>query len=214
ATRTRPQQPPRPHHARPHRPKPAIKRRHAPVPAAKPKPKAAAFKAQTMTTVAITNPNATPAHSAKYNVHSRVCGAALIKAAAAPPNSAPGLTLLGFTLTNTSNSSCRTGGWPQLAFHGAGGKTVAVRVADSSSDMLGATPRRNLELNHGQQASFRISSASSDDSGGGGCPTVQSVSVTLPGDSGHLDVSLQNPEPVCPPAKVSALQPGSGGAGQ
>ncbi|HET9074592.1 MAG TPA: DUF4232 domain-containing protein [Solirubrobacteraceae bacterium] len=144
------------------------------------------------------------------------CVAADVRAAAAPPNGATGTIVLGFTLTNTSTSTCRTYGFPGIGLISADGSVVDPHAQRTTQDALGTSPLRHFTIGPGGQASFRVAVHDFNAQGSEtGCHRYPAVQIILPDDTATLRVTLPNGAvTVCGTPQVTPLQPGTLGTGQ
>lgn len=139
------------------------------------------------------------------------CLASDLTLASVGPNSAPGTTVLGFTLTDTGARSCHTGGWPGVALFAAGASTPLTNSAvRATADVLGSTPDSVIVLKPGAEASFRLVLSSS----GGGCHTATRAEFIAPNDTTAMSVAIPDGVQYCGRMTISPLQPGASGTGQ
>jgi hypothetical protein len=169
----------------------------------------------TLTTTSITTPDSGGAGLTTVTTAGTAqCVAGDLTLASVGPNSAPGTTVLGFTLKNTGASSCHTGGWPGVALYAAGAaQPLTTTATRSTSDVLGATPESEIVLSPGDEASFRlvIRTNSSDDVG---CHTATEARFIAPNDTVPITVTIPDGAEYCGQATVSPLEPGASGTGQ
>jgi hypothetical protein len=132
-------------------------------------------------------------------------------------NGATGTVVLTFALTNRSDQSCHTYGWPGVEFLGSGGQALATNAKRTTSDALGTTAPVVLTLAPGKEASFRIITADQGTGAGtAGCVSASELQIIAPDDTATMKVALTNgPVTACGNTTVSPLlagttaQPGS-----
>jgi hypothetical protein len=169
----------------------------------------------TVTTATITAPDSGGAGlTTATTAGTSPCVAGDLHLASVGPNSAPGTTVLGFTLTNTGAGACHTGGWPGVALYAAGAAApLTTSATRSTADVLGRTPVTEIVLDPGQEASFRLvlSTNSADDVG---CHTATRAQFIAPNDTAVMSVTIPDGAEYCGRATVSPLEPGATGTGQ
>jgi hypothetical protein len=176
-----------------------------------------ASTAQTVTTATITAPDSGGAGLGTSTVSSGTpaCVADDLKPTALPPNSAPGTTVLGITLTNTGSQACHTYGWPGVTFVDSAGRAVSTLTTRSTHDVLGSTPATSFTIAPGAEASFRVTV---HDAGGGsqnGCADYSELQIIAPDDTATMDVELPDGAvQTCGNVAVSAVEPGTSATGQ
>ena len=114
---------------------------------------------------------------------------------------------IGFQLRNTSNTSCRTYGWPGIQFLDQQGGALPTVPHHVTNDFFGSNPAVPLVIAPGQSASFRL------DVGHGvatsnGCATAYALQVIPPNDTATLRTSIPNGSYECRDANVSPLRAG------
>lgn len=165
----------------------------------------------TVTTTSITTPDSGGAGLSTVTTGSSECVAADLTPAAVPPNSAPGTTVLGFTLKNSGSSACHTYGWPGIALVSASGTVADTQATRSTGDALGQTPATAFTLKPGDEASFRITLHDS----GSGCGSYTGVQIIAPNDTATLRATIPDgPVQSCGSVAVSPLEPGDTATGQ
>jgi hypothetical protein len=126
-------------------------------------------------------------------------------------NGATGHAELGFALRNTSNASCRTGGYPGVLFLDAAGQGLTTRPEHTTSDFFGQTTLRELTVAPGATVSFRLG-VSHVGSGGSdaGCVTAKGLQVIPPNDTATVRVMVSDGLSECDgTVTVSPIQPGT-----
>jgi len=114
---------------------------------------------------------------------------------------------IGFQLHNTSNTSCRTYGYPGIQFLDQNGAALPTIPHHTTSDFFGNSTAIPLVLAPGDSASFRL------DVGHGvatsnGCATAYALQVIPPNDTATLRTSIPNGAYECQDANVSPLRAG------
>jgi Protein of unknown function (DUF4232) len=114
---------------------------------------------------------------------------------------------IGFALRNTSDTSCRTYGYPGILFLGQHGGALPTIPHHTTNDFFGSTPAVPLVIAPGAGASFRL------DVGHGvatsaGCATAYGLQVIPPNDTATLRTTIPNGAYECKDANVSPLRAG------
>lgn len=115
---------------------------------------------------------------------------------------------LGFALRNTAAASCRTGGFPGVAFVTSSGQLLPTTPRRSTQDYFGSTPVTLITLSPGQTASFRLT-VGHGGANPAGCTTAAGLQVIPPNDTARLRVTIRNGAYECGTATVSPLRPGT-----
>jgi hypothetical protein len=115
-----------------------------------------------------------------------------------------------YVLTNATQDPCRLYGYPGMAFLDAAGATLRDTVARGSAYLFTDPGPAAVVLHPAGSASFSLGWSVAN---GGTCATSATVEITPPNDTGHLTIPSQ--VVVCPgrPLTVSAVAPGTRGAG-
>ena len=115
---------------------------------------------------------------------------------------------LGFALRNTTQSSCRTGGYPGIQFLDRSGGALPTTPTHTTSDFFGTLPLAPLTVAPGASFSFRLGVSH----GGGsdaGCATAYGLQVIPPNDTATLRVDIPGGASECGATTVSPVQPGT-----
>jgi hypothetical protein len=169
----------------------------------------------TVTTETITAPDSGGAGFTSTSTATSQCVADDLSASAVPPNSAPGETVLGFTLTNTSSRACESGAYPGIGLITASGSVDDVSTTRSTGDDLGSTPVVRIDLEPGQAMSFRITLRDAGSGSGAGCGSYTGVQIIAPNDTATIRTTLPDgPVQSCGGVGVSPVEPGENGTGQ
>ena len=120
---------------------------------------------------------------------------------------AMGHGVLGFSLKNTSSSSCTTRGYPGVRVLDKADTPMPMIAAHATEDFLGSAPLRRLTVAPGATVSFRLvvtyGLTSTAD-----CRTAYGLQMTPPRDSATLRTSITNGAHECPTTTVTPLQRG------
>ena len=116
---------------------------------------------------------------------------------------------LGFALRNTTQSSCRTGGYPGIQFlDRSGGALPTTPTTHTTSDFFGTLPLAPLTVAPGASFSFRLG-VSHGGGSGAGCTTAYGLQVIPPNDTATLRVDIPGGASECGATTVSPVQPGT-----
>jgi hypothetical protein len=115
---------------------------------------------------------------------------------------------LGFSLTNTSGSSCHTFGYPGVQFLAGSGAALPTKSTRTTSDFFGKTPLAGLTVVANSPVSFRLG-VTHGAGGSAGCTTAAELQVIPPNDTHTLVVKIPGGAYECGTATVSPLQPGT-----
>ena len=115
-----------------------------------------------------------------------------------------------YVLVNATQDPCRLYGYPGMAFLDPGGATLRDTVARGSAYLFTDPGPAAIVLQPAESASFSLGWSVAN---GAVCATSATVEITPPDDTGHLTIPSQ--VVVCPgrPLTVSAVAPGTSGAG-
>jgi hypothetical protein len=116
----------------------------------------------------------------------QVCSTGVVSAAAASGGIAAGTGYEAFTITNNGPSPCSVKGYATLTLFGpsaAGGAGVGPRLSVTVAQSGASVTQITLASHHVASFSMRYSN---EPVGGGGCATVASAEMTLPGDTETL----------------------------
>ena len=118
---------------------------------------------------------------------------------------------LGFALRNTTQTSCRTYGYPGVQFLDRAGKALPTIPTHTTDDFFGHTTETPLTVAPGQSVSFRLGVSHVGTSGSGsGCTTAGGLQVIPPDDTETLRVTIPGGAAECGGrVTVSPLQPGT-----
>lgn len=114
---------------------------------------------------------------------------------------------IGFALRNTSQTSCRTYGYPGVLFLDQRGRALPTIPHHTTRDFFGSGPAVPLVIAPGSSASFRL------DVGHGvatsaGCATAHALQVIPPDDTATLRTTIPEGAYECRDANVSPLRLG------
>ncbi len=115
---------------------------------------------------------------------------------------------LGFALSNTTSSSCSTGGYPGIQFLDSSGRALPTTPTHTTSDFFGTVPLAPVTVKPGDSFSFRLGVSH----GGGsasGCVTARGLQVIPPNDTATLRVSIPGGASECGTTTVSPVAPGT-----
>ena len=115
---------------------------------------------------------------------------------------------LGFALRNTTQSSCRTGGYPGIQFLDRSGGALPTTPTHTTSDFFGTLPLAPLTVAPGASFSFRLG-VSHGGGSGAGCTTAYGLQVIPPNDTATLRVDIPGGASECGATTVSPVQPGT-----
>jgi hypothetical protein len=167
-----------------------------------------------------TTPATTTTTTAATAATTATTATAATTASGRPPCRAAGLALsfvgqqggmghgeIGFSLRNTSSTSCRTFGYPGIQFLDQQGHPLPTIPHHTTNDFFGSTPAAPLVIAPGGSASFRL------DVGHGvatsaGCATAYALQVIPPNDTATLRTTIPNGSYECKDANVSPLRAG------
>lgn len=152
----------------------------------------------------------TTSNSGGVPVSGSACTAADLTPGFLNSNGATGHIVIAFVLKNTGSSSCRTYGYPGVAFLSQAGALLTTNATRTSDDFAGHLPESAITLAPGQEASFRmvtsdVGSSQSD------CANAHGLQVIAPDDTATMKISLPEPISFCDgKATVSPLVAGTG----
>ncbi len=137
------------------------------------------------------------------------CTAAILRLAFLGGQGATGHGELGFSLTNTSDHSCHTFGYPGILFLGAGGQPLPTVSSRTTHDFFGEAPALALTVAPGGLVSFRLG-VTHGAASTAGCTTAHALQVIPPDDTHTLRTEIGNGGAYeCQTATVSPLQRGT-----
>lgn len=106
---------------------------------------------------------------------------------------AAGSLIEGFTLINTSQTTCFVAGWPAVRPLDRAGHPIATAVRRWVYAERGRAPFRRVDLRSGAAAGFPVVGADWNHAADRACPTARTVRVAPPGGGGWLSVALKLP---------------------
>ena len=106
---------------------------------------------------------------------------------------AAGSLIAGFTLTNTSGSSCAVAGWPAVQRLSRAGQPIPVTVQRWVYTQRGPAPYRVVRLRPGGAATFPVTGQDWNHAVDRACPNAGAVRVEPTGGGGWLSVALKIP---------------------
>jgi hypothetical protein len=115
---------------------------------------------------------------------------------------------LGFALRNTTQSSCRTGGYPGIQFLDRSGGALPTTPTHTTSDFFGSLPLAPVTVAPGSSFSFRLG-VSHGGGSGTGCTTAYGLQVIPPNDTATVRVDIPGGASECGATTVSPVQPGT-----
>lgn len=113
---------------------------------------------------------------------------------------------LGFSLRNTSGSSCHTYGYPGILFLDKAGAALPTVPTHTTQDLFGNAPATRLVVAPGGEVSFRLG-VTHGVSSTAGCATAYGLQVIPPNDTATLRTTIADGAYECQTATVSPLQP-------
>jgi Protein of unknown function (DUF4232) len=111
-------------------------------------------------------------------------GISVPAAIAGDPDQGMGKRAWNIVFRNNSKAACSLQGWPRVAVHTRGGKTIATAVSDVNYSNLATVPDTKIVLAPGQSAIVTAMSATAPS----GCVTRWTLGLTLPGAAGPVMV--------------------------
>ena len=160
-----------------------------------------------------TTPTAATTGTTTTNTNTRkqtpACVASMLKLGYIGGQGATGHGELGFGLTNTSDISCHTYGYPGVQFLTASGATLPTKSTRTTQDFFGTTSLQELNVAPGSSVSFRLGVTHGAGSSAG-CVSAGQLQVIPPDDTHTLLVTIPNGGAYeCGTTTVSPLQPGT-----
>jgi Protein of unknown function (DUF4232) len=115
---------------------------------------------------------------------------------------------LGFSLRNTSSSTCHTYGYPGVLFLDQSGAALPTESTRTTHDFFGSAPEVPLLLTPGSSVSFRLGVTHGVTSNAQ-CATAYGLQVIPPDDTNTLVTKIPGGAYECRTATVSPLRPGN-----
>jgi Protein of unknown function (DUF4232) len=135
------------------------------------------------------------------------CTASVLTASYLGSNGAAGTIELGFALTNSGSRTCHTYGWPGVQLLSSSDAMLPTDAKRVETDLQGSAPPVLLNLEPGDEASFRIFETDSS-AGGRSCATATQLQIIAPDDTATMKVALAGGVPACGRTTVSPVLPG------
>jgi hypothetical protein len=170
-------------------------------------------KAQSTTTGQPTTATTATTGTSTTNTNTRkqtpACNASMLKLGYIGGQGATGHGELGFSLTNTSDASCHSYGYPGVQFLTASGATLPTKSTRTTQDFFGTTTLQELNVAPGSSVSFRLGVTHGAGSSTG-CVSAGQLQVIPPDDTHTLVLTIPNGGAYeCGTTTVSPLQPGT-----
>jgi hypothetical protein len=114
---------------------------------------------------------------------------------------------LGFALRNTGSHSCRTYGYPGVAFLDQAGQQLPTTPTRATHDFFGSTPLESVVVAPGTSVSFRLG-VTHGAASSAGCVTAHGLQAIPPDDTASLRITIPQGAYECGTATVSPMRPG------